>query len=64
MKTILLLIAVVALGWLTAILAIALIIFSASLVAWAVITFRSARENKQDRADRSPLKTLVEQEQT
>lgn len=64
MKSVLILLAVVALGWLAAILAIALFIFSVSLVAGVVITFRSAKGEKQKPADRAPVKRLVEQEQT
>lgn len=64
MKTILLLLAVVALGWLAAALAIAGFIFFASLGAWVVITCRSAKGKKQEQPDRSRVKRLVEQEQT
>jgi hypothetical protein len=64
MKTILLLIAVVGLGWLAAVLAIAGLIFFASLMAWVVITCRSMRDKEQERAERARVKRLVEQEQT
>lgn len=63
MKTVLLLLAVVAGGWLVAILAIALFIFFVALVAWVVMTLRSAKEEGPEQANRSPVKRLVEQEQ-
>lgn len=64
MKIVLVLLGVVFLGWLAAVLAIALFIFFVSLVAWVVITLRSPNGKKEKPAERSAVKRLVEQEQT
>ena len=64
MKPVLILLAVVVLGWLGAVFALALFILFVSLVAGVIITLRSAKAEKQKQADRSPVKRLVEQEQT
>ncbi len=64
MKPVLILLAVVALGWLGAAFAIALFILFVSLIAGVIITLRSAKGEKRKQADRSPVKRLVEQEQT
>ena len=64
MKPVLFLLAVVTLGWLVAILAIAALIFFGSLVAWVVIILRSVGRKEKEQIDRRRLKRLVEQEQT
>ena len=59
MKPVLLLLAVVAFGWFVAILAIVLFIVFVSVVAWIVITFRSATRKQRERIDHSPARLVA-----
>jgi uncharacterized membrane protein affecting hemolysin expression len=63
METVLLLIAVVVLGWLLAIVAIVLLIFFVSLVAGIAMILRSVKRERQKQVDRLGRKGLIEQEQ-